>query len=69
MGELVKHLTKEFRQQSSDIPFNKIAGLRDITAHGYYSLNFNFIWNTLNEDVPLLKEKIEKILNFGKHQS
>lgn len=62
IGELIRHLTKEFRKSHSDIPFDDIIGLRDVAAHGYKILRFEFIWETLKRDVPELQMKIEKLL-------
>jgi uncharacterized protein with HEPN domain len=62
MGELVKQLSMEFRSEYSDIPWRKIAGLRDMTAHGYDSIQMEDIWTTAKTNVPVLKSQIEKIL-------
>ena len=63
IGELVRHLTKEFRREQEDIPFDDILGLRDVAAHGYKSLRFDDIWEMIHTDIPYLKEKIETLLS------
>jgi uncharacterized protein with HEPN domain len=35
IGELVKLLTEDVKLQNPAIPWRSIAGLRDVTAHGY----------------------------------
>ena len=30
MGELINHLTKEFRESATDIPFAKMRGMRNV---------------------------------------
>ncbi|MDR1832513.1 MAG: DUF86 domain-containing protein [Fusobacteriaceae bacterium] len=62
IGELVKQLPQSVRQQYADIPWKKITGLRDITAHGYDSLRINDIWGTATKDVPVLICRIKTIL-------
>ena len=62
IGELSRHLSKEFKQANKHIPFKDIIGLRDIAAHGYKSLNFQRIWNTLKVDIPDLKSNIAKLV-------
>ena len=65
LGELARHLTPDFKIEAAHIPFKQIIGLRDIAAHGYYSLDFEFIWNTVTHSVPELKSEITKILARG----
>ena len=63
IGELVKLLSDEFRQSNTSIPWRKIAGLRDVTAHGYQTLRMEDIWNTVIVDIPVLQKEINKIVN------
>jgi len=62
MGELVRHFTKDFRKTVKTIPLDDIIGLRDIAAHGYKSLKFTRIWNTIIKDIPMLEIEIKKLL-------
>ena len=62
IGETVRHLTKEFREANEDIPFDDVLGLRDVAAHGYKALRFEFLWGLIHDDVPELKTKIMMLL-------
>jgi len=62
IGELVRHLEKDFRKSRTDLPFDDIIGLRDIAAHGYKTLRFDDIWELVQKDVPELKQKIKNII-------
>ena len=35
MGEATKRLSREFREQHSEVPWDDVAGMRDIIAHQY----------------------------------
>ncbi|MDR2854550.1 MAG: DUF86 domain-containing protein [Methanomicrobiales archaeon] len=63
IGESVKLLSKEFKQENKDIPWRFIAGLRDITAHGYQTLDMLQVWKTVTENVPELLEQVKGILH------
>ncbi len=39
LGEAVKHLPASVRDLSPDTPWTQIAGLRDVLAHAYFSVN------------------------------
>ena len=62
IGELVKHLTYEFRKQNSHIAWRDITGFRDIASHKYDIIDMNEMYDTIKNDFPELKSQIEKIL-------
>ena len=62
IGEFVKTLTMEFRENHKDISWKKIAGFRDIVAHRYESLEMENVYQTIKHSYPELKFQIEKIL-------
>lgn len=62
IGESARLLSEEIKAKNPDIPFNEIIATRNIAAHGYQALNFNYIWDTLKTDIPDLKNKINAIV-------
>lgn len=66
VGELVKNLSSEFRNDYSHIPWKDIAGFRDIAAHKYQTLNMKDVYSTIMNDFPELKINIQKIINENK---
>lgn len=61
-GELSNHLSDEFKENHSDIPWNVIRGMRNLFAHQYYEMNIEVIWKTALEDILALAEFCEKVL-------
>jgi uncharacterized protein with HEPN domain len=43
--------------------FNGLAGLRDVTAHGYQTLRMEDIWDTVLNDIPLLRKHLGTMLD------
>ena len=43
-----------------DLPWKQIAGFRDIAIHDYITLDLDRIWDSVNKDIPELKEKLLK---------
>ena len=63
IGELVKSLSDEFRNSTSDqIPWKDIAGMRDHLVHGYTTMKKSQIWDTALNDIPSLKKFCEEQL-------
>ena len=62
IGELAKNLSQNFRNTHNKISWRGIAGMRDIFAHHYGSINYNEVWKTSHEDILELKNYLLKIL-------
>ena len=63
IGELCKVLTPEFRKRETSVPWKEWCGIRDIFAHQYARMDIEVAWNTLEDDLPILKDNVEKILH------
>jgi len=63
IGEASKNIPDSFRKKHSNIPWNKIAGMRDIITHGYFRVDLDAVWNVIKKDLSELKKQIEKINN------
>ncbi|MDO4545933.1 MAG: DUF86 domain-containing protein [Bacillota bacterium] len=63
IGELVKNVTHELRKQYPDVPWKAISGMRDVTAHKYQTLRMEDVYNTVNDDFPVLKDLIQNIID------
>ena len=62
IGEAVKHLSPELRQQHPDIPWKRIAGMRDEMIHEYFGVDLNIVWNVVAQHLPAFSQGIERLL-------
>ena len=64
IGELAGTLSDELRQTTaSEISWQQVKGMRNIIAHQYGSIRLDVIWNTVTNDIPILKAFCEKQLS------
>jgi len=61
IGEAVKNIDEDFRNKYPEIPWKRIAGLRDIIAHEYFGVKLERIWAVVRKDISDLKKKMSRI--------
>ena len=61
IGEFVSGLDDDFVKKYSDIPWRQIKGMRNIYAHDYDIIDNDIIWETITEEIPELREKLQAI--------
>jgi len=69
IGEAVKNLPSDFKDKYPNIPWSKIAGMRDKLMHHYFGVNFDNVWEVIKQDIPKLEQDIEEIINKEKHNN
>lgn len=62
IGEAVKNISEEMKQDYPEIPWKNIAGMRDKLIHGYFGVDEERVWEVTQKDLLLLKEQISEIL-------
>lgn len=61
IGEAVKQVPADVRVQAPDVAWRKIAGLRDVLAHGYFVVDAETIWGVIRHDIPALRVHIAEL--------
>ncbi|MBI3442562.1 MAG: DUF86 domain-containing protein [Candidatus Sungbacteria bacterium] len=62
IGEATKNLPSDLREKYAQIPWNNIAGMRDMLIHEYFGVDMELVWNTIQKDLPVFKAHVENIL-------
>lgn len=62
IGEAVKRLPMGLRARYANIPWKNIAGTRDKLIHDYSGIKLGAVWSTTQNDVPALKETVQRML-------
>lgn len=62
IGEAVKNIPSSARLKHPQIPWKKIAGLRDRLIHHYFGINLDIVWAIATKELPSLAKQIDKIL-------
>jgi uncharacterized protein with HEPN domain len=63
IGEAANMISPETKAIFTDLEWKQIIGIRHILVHEYFGVDFDLIWQVIINDLPLLKEKILKVLD------
>ena len=58
IGEATKRLSQKFRAQHPEIPWREMARMRDVIVHKYDQLDFDIIWDVVQNKLPGLLDNI-----------
>lgn len=66
LGEATKKLPASFKDQHSQVPWSKVARFRDKLIHHYSGVNYDVVWEIIEESLPELQGQIKQILKQTK---
>lgn len=64
IGEASYKLTNRFKELHPETPWRYVVGMRHVLVHGYYQINREDIFKTIREDLPILRDQIEKYISM-----
>ncbi len=72
LGEATRHIPRNIRGKYKEVPWAKMAGLRNVLIHEYMGVDLKTVWNIMTKRIQELKPSIEDIktdLNKAKRKS
>lgn len=62
IGEAAARLSPEVRHRHPEIPWPRVIGMRNILIHGYFAIDLEEVWETVEQRVPALQNQVQAIL-------
>ena len=63
IGEACRNIERhypEFSASHPEIPFGFAYEMRNALAHGYFKVDLEIVWKTLQRDLPLLSDRVKR---------
>lgn len=62
IGEAANRIPETFQEEHPEIPWMQMIGARNRLIHGYDSVDFDILWNIIQQDLPPLIDKLDILL-------
>lgn len=62
IGEAVKGLPDTLRQRETGVPWQAIAGFRDVLSHAYFAIDLLTVWDAATAKLPSVQQACERLL-------
>ena len=69
IGEACNNIEKRysnFAAEHPELPLSSAYQMRNALAHGYFKVDFEVLWKTIHNDLPLLYDQIKAALPTGR---
>ncbi len=65
IGEASKRLPEAFKLAIKEIPWVEVSAMRNKIAHDYFEVDLWKVWKTVEEDLPVLKQVLDRHFESG----
>lgn len=62
IGEASKKIDEEFKSKHIHIEWKKMAGARDKLIHDYFGIDYDIVWDIIQNKIPDLDHFLNKLL-------
>ena len=62
IGEACNHISDKLKKQFTTIEWGQIIGMRNVLIHEYFGIDSSIVWDIIQEDIPVLKDKLNEII-------
>ena len=61
IGEAATNLTRDLRSANPQVAWQFATAMRNRLIHGYFDVDAEIVWDTIQNDLPILKKQIKEI--------
>jgi uncharacterized protein with HEPN domain len=61
IGQAVKGISDDTRALEADVPWRRIAGMRDKLIHEYFGVDIALVWDVVERELPSLRPQLARL--------
>lgn len=62
IGEAAKKVEPDLRSRYPEVPWATMAGMRDVLIHGYWAVQLEVVWDTIERGLPKVIPHLRRML-------
>jgi uncharacterized protein with HEPN domain len=62
IGEASNAMSEAFKSLHPEIPWQDIVDFRNVLVHEYFRIDIDIVWSIVQQELPALKENVNRIL-------
>lgn len=62
IGEAANNISTDCQLRYPDMPWKDMIGMRNRLVHAYFGIDYNIVWQTVTESLPVLLVDVEAII-------
>ncbi|MBP6812170.1 MAG: DUF86 domain-containing protein [Saprospiraceae bacterium] len=63
IGEVSSRIPEDFKKENPQIPWSEMRGLRNRIAHDYFGVDYEIVWDIIQNNLASLAQQIREIGN------
>ncbi len=63
IGEAAQGVSAELVAAAPDLPWSEMRDMRNVLVHEYFGISLEIVWQTIQEDLPPLLQRLRELLS------